>query len=493
MANIFHQQSCPGGFTRRDFLARSGAGMAGVALAAMTSPSLADSAAQPIVVDPANPLLPRPPHVAAKAKRVICLFMNGAPSQVDTFDYKPTLQKLSGQKVPQSFKQRAGDAGGVFNHCKDELYGSPFAFAQHGECGHWFSSLLPGLAAHADKLCVVHSMVADSSNHAPATFQMNTGVVVAGRPSMGSWITYGLGSENQNLPGFVLLFEVGPFGGAANYGAGFLPGAFQGTRFMSQGDVVLHLSPPEKRAALQRSTYDLVNQLNQGHRDARRGFDELDARIASYELAYRMQSEALGIGDFRDETAATLAMYGVTAKDEGLAKYARKCLMARRLVERGVRFVQLYNTVDGYGWDAHGGSHDVPQNHGRNAAQIDQPVAALLTDLQQRGLLEETLVLWLSEFGRTPMLQGERGRNHSPLGYSIWLAGGGVQGGRTIGRCDEIGLRAEVEPAHPKRLHATILQALGLACDDLFHEISGRQERLTGVAGSAAVIPGVLE
>jgi uncharacterized protein (DUF1501 family) len=261
---------------------------------------------------------------------------------------------------------------------------------------------------------------------------------------------------------------------------------------MSQGDVVLHLSPPEGRSATQRSTFDLVDKLNRRHREAHQGFDELDARIASYELAYRMQSEALGIGDFRDETTATLDMYGVNSANELTAKYARKCLMARRLAEKGVRFVQLYNTIDGYGWDAHGTPHNIATNHGRNAAQVDQPVAALLTDLAQRGLLDDTLVLWLSEFGRTSMLQGDQGRNHSPLGFTVWLAGGGVKPGQSIGRTDEIGLRAEGDRYHPKELHATILQALGLRCDDLFFEVSGRQERLTGVAGSVAPIPGVL-
>ena len=480
--------------TRRNFLAHSAGGFAAIALSSlMGEVASAAEGKRGVVVDPSRPLAERPPHFAPTAKRVICLFMNGAPSQVDTFDYKPELQdKLAGKPVPESIKSIKDKVGGVFKACKDELYASPFSFAQHGQSGRWISELFPNLARCADDLCVIHSMTGDSSNHAPATFEMNTGVVLAGRPSMGSWITYGLGSENQNLPGYVLLFDVGPFGGAANHSAAFLPGAFQGTRFYSEGDAVLNLRPPEERSDSQRSTYDFIGKLNARHRAERDGLDELDARIASYELAYRMQSEALDLGDFGNESAETLAMYGIDDANEDTAKYARKCLMARRLAERGVRFVQLYNTMDGYGWDAHGGEHDIEKNHRRNAAQVDKPVAALLTDLKRRGMLDDTLVLWLSEFGRTPMLQGDHGRNHSPYGFSIWLAGGGVRAGQAIGRTDDIGLRAQVDPYRPKELHATILQALGMRCDDLFFERSGRQERLTGVAGTAKPIPGVL-
>jgi hypothetical protein len=480
--------------TRRAFLSGAAGSLAGVALASLAANAAAAESVSATNIDPVRPLAERPPHFAPTAKRVICLFMNGAPSQVDTFDYKPELQKLGGQPVPESIKEkRAGDAvGGVFKHCKDELLASPFKFAQHGQSGLWVSEILPHLARRADDLCVIRSMTADSSNHAPATYQMNTGAVLGGRPSMGSWITYGLGSENQDLPGYVLLFDVGPFGGAANHSAAFLPGAFQGTRFYSEGDAVLNLRPPPERSDTQRSTYDFIGRMNAAHRAARSGFDDLDARIASYELAYRMQSEALDLGDFQSESADTLAMYGVDDQNEDTAKYARKCLMARRLVEKGVRFVQVYNTMDGYGWDAHGDAHDVPKNHGRNAAQVDKPAAALLADLAQRGLLDDTLVLWLSEFGRTPMLQGDKGRNHCPYGFSVWLAGGGVRGGQAIGATDEIGLRAVVDPYRPKDLHATILAALGLRCDDLFFETAGRQERLTGVAGTAKPIPGVL-
>lgn len=480
--------------SRRQFLASAGGGIGALAAYALAGESTPHAHAAGASIDAARPLAPRSPHAAPTARRVICLFMNGAPSQVDTFDYKPQLQKLGGQPVPESIKQlREGDrVGGVFNHCADQLLASPFSFAQHGASGMWLSELFPHLARCADDLCLVRSMTSDSSNHAPATFLMNTGAVLAGRPSLGSWITYGLGTENQSLPGFVLLFEVGAFGGAANHSAAFLPGAFQGTRLYSDGEPVLYLQPPEERSGTQRSTYDFLSGLNAAHRDARRGAEELDARIASYELAYRMQHEALDLGDFSRETEYIHALYGLNDANPETAKYARKCLMARRLAEKGVRFVQVYNTMDGYGWDAHGGDHSITVNHRRNAAQVDRPVAALLTDLKQRGLLEDTLVLWLSEFGRTPMLQGDQGRNHSPYGFSIWLAGGGVRPGQTIGETDEIGLRAVVSPYEPKHLHATILAALGLRCDDLFFEVAGRQERLTGVAGSAAPIPDVL-
>lgn len=485
---------------RRDFLAHVSGSLAAVALSSL----LADrnvvggaeegAARATLRFDPANPLAERPTHIVPRAKRVICLFMNGAPSQVDTFDYKPLLQELSGQPVPESFKAlRSNDkVGGVFNACHDQLLASPFQFAQHGAAGMWFSDLFPRLSTRADDLCVIRSMVSDSSNHAPATYLMNTGAVLAGRPSVGSWVTYGLGSENQSLPGYVLLFEVGPFGGAQNHAAAFLPGAFQGTRFFSEGDVVLNLNPPAERAATQRATFDLLSTLNSRHREQRPAISDLDARVSAYELAYRMQSAALNLGDFGSETQSTLSLYGVDSPNEATAKYARKCLMARRLVEQGVRFVQIYNTMDGYGWDAHGGPHSVEQNHRRNADQVDQPIAGLLTDLKQRGLLEDTLVLWLSEFGRTPMHQGDRGRNHSPYGFSIWMAGGGVQGGQVIGETDEIGLRAISPQYTPKHVHATILKSLGIQPDQLFFEIAGRQERLTGVAGSSTPIPGVL-
>ena len=467
---------------RRAFLA--GAGLGGVALAGL----LADDArATGPAPDPARPLLPRPPHFAPRAKRVIHLFMWGAPSQVDLFDYKPELQKLAGKPVPGSFK-KADKVGGVFNACRDELVAGPWKWAQHGTSGLWVSDLMPETAKHADELCVVRSLYADSSNHAPAMYQMNTGAILAGKPSFGSWLTYGLGSENQNLPGYVVLFKVAPLGGPPNWGSAFLPAAFQGTSLRTDGPPVLDAAPPAAFAAGQRAALDFAGELNRRHAAARPGVPDLDGRIASYELAYRMQAEALDLGDLSKETAETRALYGVDAPDKNGAQFARMCLQARRLSERGVRVVQVYSAMDKDGWDAH---DDIVSNHRRNSRMTDKPVAALLTDLKRRGLWDETLVVWGAEFGRTPMAQGKTGRNHNPYGFTCWLAGGGVKGGQTIGATDAIGLRAEVDPHPVKDLHATVLAGLGLRCDDLGFEQAGRQERLTGVAGTAHPIPGV--
>jgi hypothetical protein len=318
---------------------------------------------------------------------------------------------------------------------------------------------------------------------------MNTGVTISGKPSMGSWVTYGLGSANQNLPGFVLLFKVAGLGGSANWSNAFLPAAFQGTQFRHDGPPVRDLQPPDELADVQRSTLDLVQHFNRAHAAARPGVLDLDGRIASYELAYRMQAEALDVGDLAQETKRTAELYAIDDKNKDKALFGRQCLLARRLVERGVRFVQIYHAVDKLGWDGHSSNHDF---HRRNAEHTDQGTAALLTDLKERGLLDDTLVIWGGEFGRTPMMQGSGGRNHNPYGFTMWLAGGGVKGGQSIGATDEIGLRAVESPHSVKDLHATILTALGLRPEDLFFAHNGRPERLTGVAGSATPIPGVL-
>jgi hypothetical protein len=353
----------------------------------------------------------------------------------------------------------------------------------------WVSELFPHIAQHVDDLCFIHSMQAESNNHAPASYQLHTGDVRAGKASLGSWTTYGLGSENQDLPGYVVLFDAGPLGGANNYSNGFLPAAFQPTRLRDQGTPVLDLLPPEEFAAGQRASLDLVRELNLHHRAEREGFSDLDARLASYELAYRMQSSALEVGNLDAESPHTQRSYGLAHVDERTRSFGRKCLLARRLVERGVRFVQLYDMPDLDGWDAH---KKLVENHTPRARWIDQPVAALLTDLKQRGLLDETLVIWASEFGRTPLMQGEVGRNHNSAGFTIWLAGGGVKGGQRIGATDEVGYLAVERPTPFRDLHATILAALGLNYDDLYFRTAGRNERLTGVAGTAKIIPGVL-
>jgi hypothetical protein len=479
--------SCPH-CSRRDFVRGLGGGFAALALEALwRMEAHAANTGPGIVIDPVNPFTPRPPHFAPKAKSVIFLFMVGGPSQVDTFDYKPELQKLHGKPVPAHIKEalKKSRHANVFEGCKDELLGSPYQFKQHGASGMWVSELYPNLAKHVDDLCFIHSLQADSNNHAPASYQLHTGEIQAGKASLGSWVTYGLGTLNQNLPGYVLLFDAGPLGGAANYSNGFLPPAFQGTRLRDEGTPVLDLLPPAELSDGQRDSLDLIRELNLRHRRERPGFAELDARIASYELAYRMQSAAVEVGDMEKESAALRASYGLEEKEPRLVKFGRKCLLARRLVERGVRFVQIYDMPDKDGWDAHAKLTD---NHTPRARWIDRPIAALLADLRQRGLLEETLVICASEFGRTPMLQGDKGRQHNAAGFTVWMAGGGVQPGIRIGATDEIGLMAVDRPHSFKDFHATILAALGLRNDDLFFEHNGRSERLTGVAGSGAVI-----
>ena len=475
--------------SRREFLTRSAAGFGGVALASLLADAArADARHARTAIDPSNPLAPRPPDFAPRAKSVIFLFMYGGPSQVDTFDYKPLLAKLDGREMPDSF--RKSDRVGAANGTTKKLMAGPWKWKQHGKSGLWVSDLMPRVAEHADDLCVIRSMQSESSNHAPATYQMNTGATITGKPSMGSWITYGLGSENQDLPGYILLFKVAGLGGSANWGNAFLPAAFQGTPFRHEGPPVLDLDPPAESASTQRSTIDLIQGLNRKHRAARAGGPlDLDGRIASYELAYRMQSRALEVGDLGRESPETLALYGLDADNKDTATFGRMCLLSRRMVEKGVRCVQVYNAVDKLGWDGHDNNEE---NHRRNAAQTDGPIAGLLTDLKRRGLLDETLVIWAGEFGRTPMIQGNRGRNHNPYGFSVWMAGGGVKGGQAIGATDEIGLRAEQDPHAVKDLHATILTALGLKPEELSFEHNGRPERLTGVAGSAKVIPGVL-
>jgi hypothetical protein len=475
--------------SRRDFLARTSAGFGALALSALFR--LDARAGKSPVIDPLNPYASRPPHLAPKAKSVIFLFMVGGPSHVDTFDYKPELQKLDGKPVPDTIRKavEATRFANVFHGCKDELLASPFKWRQHGQTGLWVSELYPHVAGHVDDLCFIHSIQAESNNHGPASYQLHTGDIRPGKASLGSWITYGLGTENQDLPGYVMLFEAGPLGGAANYSNGFLPAAFQPTRLRDHGTPVLDLLPPDEFAPGQRASLDLIRTLNLKHRDARPGFTQLEARIASYELAYRMQSAALEVGNLDSEPESLRQSYGFGHQEKRTESFGRKCLLARRLVERGVRFVQIYDMPDKDGWDAH---DKLTSNHPPRARWTDQPIAGLLDDLKQRGLLDSTLVIWASEFGRTPMMQGDKGRQHNAAGFTIWMAGGGVQPGVRIGATDEIGLMAVERPYPFRDLHATILTALGLTHEDLEFEVNGRQERLTGVAGSAKAIPGVL-
>jgi len=474
--------------SRRRFLEGIGGGFGALAFEALRRQELL--AAPPPAIDPNHPNAPRPPQFAAKAKSVIFLYMVGGPAPMDTFDYKPQLQKLDGNPCPESLKKAlAPKHANVPHGCRPELFASPFKWKQYGKSGMYVSDLFPEIAKHVDDLCFIHSMQADSNNHAPASYQMHTGEIRPGKASLGAWTTYGLGSENRDLPGYVVLFDAGPLGGAANYTNGFLPAAFQPVRWRDRGPPALDLTPSPQFADAQRETLDLVQALNAAHRHSHAGEDALDARIAGYELAYRMQAAALSVNDIDQEPGHVRRDYGLEHKDPRTQSFGRKCLLARRLVERGVRFVQLYDMPDKDGWDAHS---KVVDNHTPRARWTDQPIAGLLSDLKRTGLLSSTLVIWASEFGRTPMMQDNQGRQHNAAGFTIWLAGGGVKGGLRIGATDEIGLNAVERPTQFKDLHATILKALGLHNDDLWFEINGRQERLTGVAGSANVIQGVL-
>jgi hypothetical protein len=425
----------------------------------------------------ADPLAPKPPHVPAKAKAVIFLFMEGGPSHIDLFDPKPKLAELNGKKLPESFGKvlTAMGTGG------NSLLASKRTFARHGKAGIEMSDWLPHTATVADELAVVRSCWADGLNHVGSVCQMNTGSILAGRPSLGAWTLYGLGSVNRNLPGFVVMTDAGePLGGPRNWGTGFMPATYQGTLFRGGPDPVLHLKPPASAKVSderQRAKLDLLGELNGLHHRDRAEDTELAARIASYELAYRMQSAAPEAVDLSKEPESVKEEYGIGRKECG--EFAHRCLLARRLVERGVRFVQVY-CGGGSQWDAH---NNVEDNHSKLCARSDRPVAALIRDLKRRGLLDSTLVVWGGEFGRTPMNEGGQGRDHNPYGFTMWFAGGGVKGGQVIGSTDEIGLRAVEDKAHVHDIHATILAAMGLKHKQLTIPHNGRDERLTENGG----------
>jgi hypothetical protein len=460
---------------RRAFLRRAGGGFGMIALAAM----LADEgllAADAPADRATNPLAPRRGHHAPRAKRIIFLFMSGGPSHLETFDPKPELHRLAGQPLPESF----GPVATRRNVARNRLLAPRCGFRKQGESGIEVSSLLPNVARCVDDLCVLRGCYGDSVTHPESVYLMNTGSILMGRPSLGAWVAYGLGTENQNMPAFVVLPDPGGWvkGGAPAWGNGFLPAAYQGTLMRGGRSPILHLSPPEGiDGAQQRRTLDLVNRLNRAHLDARPGDTELSARIAAYELAFRMQAHAPEVVDIARETEATRRLYGLDRP--ATAEFGTRCLLARRMVERGVRFVQIYSG-DTNGWDAHS---DIVGNHGRLCAQSDLPIAGLLTDLKARGLLDDTLVIWGGEFGRTPMTEGTTGRDHNPHGFTMWLAGGGVKGGMVYGATDPVGLRAAEDRVHVHDLHATILYLLGLSHLRLTFRHNGRNERLTENAG----------
>lgn len=432
----------------------------------------------------------------AKAKSVIFLFMFGGPSQVDLFDYKPELQKRDGQTIANEFR-RGTTTQAV-------LQASRRTFAQHGDSGLWCSDAFPGIAKHVDKMAMVKSLTSDSFAHGSALLQVNCGRILQGHPSLGSWITYGLGSENQNLPGYIVMLDPrgGPTSGAPNWSSGYMPAEYQGTLMRPGSRPILNLSPPSNsNRETQRSEIDLLNQLNRRHSKERGDYSELDARIASYELAYELQMAAPEVMDLAQETQETIQMYGLEEPKPtwhplalGPSTFGRQCLIARRLVERGVRFIQIYSGGGNAGgqntWDGH---HGIEENLKIHCPEVDRPIAALLTDLERRGLLESTLVIWGGEFGRMPVSEtfntGGKpgGRDHNPKGFTYWLAGAGVQGGTSYGATDEIGEAAVENPRHLRDLHATILHLMGLDHRRLTYFHGGLDEKLTGVIDAAPI------
>lgn len=479
--------------TRREFLWQAGGGFAGLALSSLLDQDgfFTKHASAARVDDYVSPLAVKPPHLPGKAKHCIFLFLYGGPSQVDTFDYKPELQKRDGQTVDMEIRRRSIQ--------KSTLLASRRKFRQCGQSGVWCSDAFPNIQRRMDEICVIKSLWADTFAHGSAMIQMNSGRIIQGFPTLGSWMGYGLGTENENLPSYVVMLDPrgGPISGAANWSSGFMPAAYQGTHLRAKGEPILDLSAKNKiTRQMQREQIDAINALNGEHLKDRPGYSELQARIASYELAFQLQSTAPEILDFSNETQQTIDMYGLNdpaifGVDDpqvgghklahGPSHFGRQCLIARRLVERGVRFVQIYS---GGGhqqenWDAHNG---IEENLNIHAPEIDKPIYALLTDLKQRGLLEETLIVWGGEFGRQPVSQGDKGgRDHNPKGFTYWLAGGRAKGGHSHGETDELGHEAVLNRHHIRDLHATILHLMGLDHQRLTYFYGGLDHTLTGV------------
>ncbi len=467
--------------TRRHFFREAGFGLGGVALASLLDERLFAAARQEDAAALARRI---GPHFAPKAKQVIYLFMAGAPSQLDLFDNKPLLQKHDGEEIPDGFIPE----GERFAFVKGtpRLLGSPFEFSRHGQSGAEISELLPHLQRHADRIAIIRSMKTDQFNHAPAQIFMNTGTQLMGRPSLGSWLSYGLGSENKDLPAFIVLIsgQNNPDGGKSCWGSGFLPTVHQGVEFRAKGEPVLFSQNPDGvDESTRRASIDLMNDLNRIEH-ARTGDPETTTRIAAYELAYRMQTSVPELTDISSEPQKIHEMYGT---EPGQVSFANNCLLARRLIERGVRFVQLYHR----GWDTHGASvgTDIVVRVPRLCMEIDQAIGALLTDLDQRGLLDSTLVVWGGEFGRTPINEARNGsrllgRDHHPRAFTMWMAGGGIKPGVTVGRTDDFGYNIVEDPVHVHDLHATMLHLLGIDHERLTYRFQGRDFRLTDVSGT---------
>lgn len=478
--------------TRRHFLSQCTTGLGAMWLASLTGRAWGASGV--VAKDPANPLAPAAPHFAPKAKRVIFLHMAGAPSQHELFDYKPELKKLHGKECPKEFLEGKQFA---FIQGVPKMLGPQYAFKQHGESGAWVSDRLPHFSSVVDDVCFIKSMHTDQFNHGPAQLLMHTGSQNLGAPSIGAWATYGLGTENQNLPGYIVLTSGGktPDAGKSVWGAGYLPSVYQGVQCRSEGDPVLYLSDPAGISrSLRRRSLDALDRINQRIADEV-GDPETVTRIAQYEMAYRMQASATDAFDIGQEDAATHAMYGT---EPGKESFANNCLLARRLAERGVRYIQLFH----WGWDAHGASAGEALNRGFNdrCREVDQPMTALLKDLKQRGLLEDTLVVWGGEFGRTPMQENRGGtenqfvgRDHNPGGFTVWLAGGGVKPGLTYGATDPIGYEAVTDRVSLLDLQATMMHLMGFDHERFTYPSGGVPQRLTNITKPGTkVVSGVL-
>ena len=476
-----------GNFSRRTLLQRAGCGAGMLGLAGL----LQDEGLQVAEADALsdrklNPLAAADPHFKPKAKRVIWIFINGGPSPVDTWNYRPALTKWNDKSIKE-FDSEFKNTTGFFKNAVGNLMQSPFKFEPRGECGKMVPEIFPHLGEHVDKMAFLLSGHTESNNHSPALFAMNCGIPRMGFPCVGSWVTYGLGSESSDLPGFVVMSDPKgrglPKGHAANWSAGFLPGVFQGTHLKPGGPPIDNLTRArELTEAAQRNQLDLLKQLNQFHHEQRQAESELTARIESFELAYRMQSSAPEAINIAAESKETQELYGIG--DQRCDHFARQCLIARRMVERGVRFVQIYSggMENQRSWDGH---NDIEGNHRQFAGETDRPVAGLLTDLERSGLLDDTLVIWCGEFGRLPIAQKAKkpGRDHNPHSFVAWLAGGGAKGGTSYGATDEIGYKAAEDKMHLNDLHATILHLLGMDHERLTYKYNGRRFRLTDVAG----------
>ncbi len=468
--------------SRREWLRRAGCGFGAVAASALLAGWAKGESVLAAGMDQTNPLAPKPTHFAPKVKRVVYLYMDGGPSQVDTWDPKPLLSKENGQPFKMKIEPTQ------FNNIGNTL-GSPWKFQQYGESGIPVSELFPNIAKHVDKLAVVRSMASNFPEHTNANYFLHTGSGLQGRPSMGAWMGYGLGSECEDLPGFIVLNGgLIPPGGLDCFNSGFLPATYQGSVFNAGDYPLANIRPLERDPAIQRKKLDLLAAIDKGTVQSRGANDEVDAAISNYELAFRMQSSVPELARLDGESEATKTMYGLDSKNPHTAIFARNCLLTRRLLERGVRFIELTCPSIGHDrWDQHG---NLKQGHEDNARAVDQPIGGLLTDLQQRGMLEETLIVWSGEFGRTPFAQGSDGRDHNPFGFSLWMCGGGIKGGTIYGATDEYGYKVVENRTEIHDLHATMLHLLGMDHERLTFRYSGRDMRLTDVHGK--LIKGIL-